>query len=100
MCAIIFVRARLRQKSSPKNTTPQDYKLRGLATSGIATGGNETILYISASTGILIRSTEDVQQSMDVTVALEDGSNQVRYRISAKSHSQIRLLPDVPQDIR
>ena len=100
MCAIIFVRARLRQKSSPKNTTPQDYELRGLTTSGIATGGNETVLYISANTGILVRSTEDVQQSMDVTVALKDGSNQVRYRINARSHSQIQLLPDVPQDIR
>jgi hypothetical protein len=100
ICAVIFVRARLRQKSSPKNTTPQDYELRGLTTSGMATGGNETVLYISSSTGILVRSTEDVQQSMDVTVALKDGSNQVRYRISAKSHSQIQLLPDAPQDLR
>ena len=45
-------------------------------------------------------SIEDVQQSMDVTVALADGSNQVRYLINAKSRLQIQLLPDVPQDIR
>jgi hypothetical protein len=51
------------------------------------------------STGILIRSTEDVQQSMDATVALQDGSNKVRYVINAKSHSQVQLLPDAAQDI-
>src|SRR5439155_18929751 len=74
ICAVVFVRAQLRQKSSPKNTTPQEYKLRSLSTRGTATGTNETVLYISMSTGILIRSTEDVQQSMDATVALQDGS--------------------------
>jgi hypothetical protein len=100
LCAVVLVRAQLRQKSSPKDATPQDYKLRGLVTSGSAAGENETILYISATTGLLMRSNEDVQQSMDVTVALADGSNQVRYRISAKSRSQIQLLSDFPQDAR
>jgi len=96
MCAVVFVRAQLRQKSSPKDTTPQDYKLRGLMTRGNASGENETILYLSVSNGLLIRSTEDVQQSMDVTVALADSSNQVRYRIAAKSRSKIELLSDAP----
>ena len=100
MCAVIFVHALLRQRSSPKHTTPEDYKRRGLMTAGTATGANETILYISTVTGLLVRSTEDVQQSMDVTVALADSSNQVHYMINAKSRSQIQLLPDVPQDIR
>src|SRR5262249_40125198 len=99
-CAVVFVQARLRQKSSPKNTTPSDYKLRGLATAGTAKGANETVLYVSAKTGLLVRSTEDGEQSMDATVALADGSNQVQYIIHAKSHSQIQLLPDAPQDVR
>jgi len=99
ICAVIFVRAQLRQKSSLKDATPQEYKLRSLSTRGTATGTNETVLYISMSTGILIRSTEDVQQSMDATVALQDGSNKVRYVINAKSHSQVQLLPDAAQDI-
>lgn len=99
-CAVIFVHARLRQRTSPQNTTPEDYKHRSLTTSGTATGSNETILYISRTTGLLVHSSEDAQQSMDVTVSLADGSNKIRYMISAKSRSQIELLPDVPQDTR
>jgi hypothetical protein len=99
-CAVIFVHAALRQKSSPKNSTPNEYKLRGLTTHGTAAGTNETVLYVSTTTGILVRATEDVQQSMDVIVALADGSNQVRYVITARSRSRVELLPDIPQDIR
>ena len=99
LCAVVLVRAQLHQKTSAKNATPPDYKLRGLTTRGTATGTNETILYISTITGIMVRSTEDVQQSMDAIVGLEDGSNQVRYVIDAKSRTQIQLLPDVPQGV-
>src|SRR5438874_4511386 len=95
-CAIVFVRSELRQKSSPKNSTPEDYKLRNLKTRGTATGKNETILYISRSTGLLVRSTEDAQQAMNMLVALADGSNEVHYTLDAKSHSEISLLPDSP----
>jgi hypothetical protein len=98
LCAIVLVRATLHQKSSPKSATPKDYKLRDLKTRGIATGQNETILYISRSTGLLIRSTEDAQQFMDAIVALTDGTNQVHYSLSAKSHSQIFLVPDSLQE--
>jgi len=66
----------------------------------MASGTNETAQYISTASGLMMRSVEDIQQSMDVTVALADGSNQVRYVINAKSRLQIQLLPDVPQDIR
>jgi hypothetical protein len=95
-CAVILVRSYLRQLSSPKNATPEDYKLRDLRTRGTAAGENETILYISRSTAVLIRSSEDAQQSMDAIVALADGSNQVHYNLEAKSHSEILLLPDSP----
>jgi hypothetical protein len=96
-CAVIFIQSALRQKSSPKNSTPDDYKLRNLMTRGTAAGQNETILYFSRATGLLVRSTEDAQQSMDVLVALADNSNAVHYTLDAKSHSDIRLLPDSSQ---
>jgi len=99
-CAVIFVHAQLGQKSSPKDSTPQDYRLRGLKTAGAARGTNSTILYISLKTGLLVRSTEEIEQQMDATVALADGSNRVRYLVEAKSRSQIELLPDVPREIR
>jgi hypothetical protein len=100
MCAVILVQAQLRQGSPANRSTPPDFKLRGLSTRGTASGTNETVQYISTASGLIMRSIEDVQQSMDVTVALADGSNQVRYLINAKSRLQIQLLPDVPQDIR
>ena len=96
-CAVVFVQSTMRQKSSPKNSTPDDYRLRNLMTRGTAAGHNETILYFSRGTGLLVRSTEDAQQSMDVVVALHDNSNAVRYTLDAKSHSDIRLLPDSSQ---
>jgi hypothetical protein len=94
LCAVLLVRSALRQKSSPKNSTPEDYELRNLKTRGTASGSNETILYVALATGLLVRSTEDAQQSMDVFVALADGSNQVHYALNAKSHSEILLLTD------
>ena len=100
MCAVILVQAQLRQGSPANRSTPPDFKLRGLSTRGTASGTNETVQYISTASGLIMRSIEDVQQSMDVTVALADGSNQVRYLINAKSRLQVQLLPDVPEDIR
>jgi hypothetical protein len=97
ICAVVFIQSVLRQKSSLKNSTPDDYKLRNLNTRGSAGGSNETILYFDRSSGLLVRSTEDAQQAMDVLVALTDGSNSVRYTLDAKSHSDILLLPDSSQ---
>ena len=99
VCAVILVQSVLRQKSSPKNSTPDDYKLRNLKTRGSAAGKNETILYYELSSGLLVRSTEDAQQAMDVLVALTDGSNSVRYTLDAKSHSDMLLLADSPQSV-
>ena len=96
-CAVILVRATLRQKSPAKDSTPQDYKLNNLKTRGIASGQNETILYISQSSGLLVRATEDARQSMDVSIALSDGSNQLRSSLTAKSRSETVLLPDPPR---
>jgi hypothetical protein len=97
VCAVVLIRSTLRQKSSAKNATPDDYKLRNLKTRGSAAGQNETILYFERSSGLLARSTEDAQQAMDVVVALADGSNSVHYTLDAKSHSDILLLSDSPQ---
>jgi hypothetical protein len=95
-CAVIFTKAILKQKSSPKDATPEDFKLHQLRTVGTARGTNESITYISLETGLVIRATEDAAQLMDVTVAKTDGSNQVHYNMDAQSHAEILLLPDSP----
>lgn len=93
-CAIILTTATLKQKSSQKDATPEDYKLHDLRTMGVASGKNEIISYISLKTGLLVRATEDAHQTMNAIVAKTDGSNRVHYTIEAESHAQVLLLAD------
>jgi hypothetical protein len=88
-CAVIQTIATLKQKSSPKNSTPEDFKLHQLRTTGAASGVNTTLLYISLETGVLIRSSDAADQAMNVIIAKADGSNHVRYDIHAKSNTEI-----------
>ena len=93
-CAVILTTAILRQKSFPNDATPEDYKLHDLRNTGTAQGKNQIISYFSLTTGLLVRSTEDANQSMNVTVSKTDGSNQVHYGIDAESHSRVLLIAD------
>jgi hypothetical protein len=93
-CAVIVITSELTQKSSRKDSTPEDYKLHHLQTKGIANGTNQTVLYISHRTGLLMRSTESDTQAMDVAVSLADGSNQVRYTITATGRAHLLILQD------
>ena len=93
-CAVILTTATLKQKSSQKDATPEDYKLHDLRTMGVASGKNEIISYISLKTGLLVRATEDARQTMNAIVAKTDGSNRVHYTIEAESHAQVLLLAD------
>src|SRR5205823_14127161 len=79
---------------------PNDYKLQNLKTRGTASGQNETILYISRIDGVLVRASENAEQSMDATVALANDSNQLHYILDAKGHSEIVLIPDSSPDAR
>jgi len=95
-CAVILTTATLKQKSSQKDATPEDYKLHDLRNMGIAKGKNETITYISLKSGLVVRATEDANQSLNVIVAKTDGSNRVHYTIDAESHAQVLLLAEAP----
>jgi hypothetical protein len=95
-CAVILTTAILRQKSSPKDATPEDYKLHDLRNMGTAKGKNQIISYFSLKTGLVVRATEDANQSMSLIVAKSDGSNRVHYTIDAESHAQVFLLANAP----
>jgi hypothetical protein len=95
-CAVIQTTATLKQKSSPDDATPEDYKLHELQTMGTAAGRNTTLLYISIQTGLLVRSSEQADQTMNVTIAKADGSNRVRYDIHAKSNTEIFRIANTP----
>jgi hypothetical protein len=95
-CAVVLTNAILKQKSSPKDTTPGDFRLHDLHTTGNASGKNETISYISLQSGLIVRVTEDAHQFMDVLVAKADASNQVHYNVEATGHTEVLLVADAP----
>ena len=95
-CAVVLTNAVLKQKSSPKDTTPGDFRLYDLRTTGSATGKNETISYISLQSGLIVRVTEDAHQFMDVLVAKADASNQIHYNVQATGHTEVLLVADAP----
>jgi hypothetical protein len=91
-CAVFLTHAKLKQKSSEEDATPDTYRLHNLKTSGTAGGSNEAIRYISLKTHLVLRAKEDAQQSMDATVAKSDDSNSVRYLISSSSQFEATLI--------
>ena len=95
-CAVLLTTAKLTQKSSPKDATPEDFKLHDLKTAGTAKGSNEIVTYISLTTGLVVRATEEASQQMDVVVAKSDGSNGVHYKVDAASRSEILLVTGTP----
>ncbi len=95
-CAVLLTTAKLTQRSSPKDATPEDFKLHELKTMGTAKGTNEIITYISLTTGLVVRATEEANQQMDVVVAKADGSNRVHYNVEAKSQSEVLLVTETP----
>jgi hypothetical protein len=93
-CAVFLTEATLKQKSSSKDATPDDYRVRELKTMGSVKGKNETITYVSRKSGLLMRATEDAQQEMNVVIMKADGSNGVHYRVGATSHQEAVLVVD------
>jgi hypothetical protein len=96
-CAVILTTAVLKQQSPAKNTTPDDYGRRQLRTSGTARGNNKTIIYISLKTGLVVRASDEADQTMNVTIAKTDGTNRVHYDIQAKSSAEVLLATNTPR---
>ncbi|HYK39759.1 MAG TPA: hypothetical protein VEU98_07020 [Candidatus Eremiobacteraceae bacterium] len=95
-CAVILTDAKLGQKSSTQDSTPPDYKIKGLKTRGTAKGNNETILYISQKNRRLVRATQDAKQQMEVTITLLSTNGTVRYEVQANAYSSVELVADLP----
>src|SRR5262249_30687800 len=96
-CAVILTTAALRQQSKPKDATPEDYRIRRLRTSAPAPAHTQPILDIPLTTGLVVRASDQADQSMSVTIAQADGSNHLHYDVDAKSVAEIRLVDAVPQ---
>ena len=55
---------------SPRFKTAVAHVAAPIRNMGIAKGKNETITYISLKSGLVVRATEDANQSMNVIVAI------------------------------
>jgi hypothetical protein len=93
-CAVFLTTATLKQKSSPKDATPEEFKLRELKTRGIANGTDEVYTSISLRTGLVLRATEDGKQTMDVEIAKADGTNGIHYTVNVNSRFEMVMLPE------
>ncbi len=92
LCAVILTRSELIRRGAPRDPTPEEYRNRGLRTSGRMSSRSETLSYVSLHTGFLVSSTHTSAEQFDVTVATEAGEQQVRYRARSETTSQISLL--------
>ena len=99
-CAVFLTTAKLKQKSSPKDTTPEEYKLHELKTSGTTSGTNEIFTSISLKTGLVLRATEDGKQSMDVEIAKTDKTNAIHYKLVVTSRFEMVIAPDPKAQLR
>jgi hypothetical protein len=95
-CAVLLSTATLKQRSSSKDATPEDFKVHELRTMGTANGTSEIITYISLKSRLVVRATEETLQFMDVVIAKADGSNRVHYNVEARSHAEVLLVTETP----
>jgi hypothetical protein len=94
ICVAILTRFELAQPRPLRDPTPEDYRKRGLRTSGKWSGMGETLTYVSQRTGWVVSITQSGTEEMDFTVSTADGESRVRYAGRVRSQSQITLLPD------
>jgi hypothetical protein len=92
-CAVIITQFKINRNG---DATPDDYARQNLDTSGTWTGSGGSLEFVSLSTGILIHSTQDSTQNMDVEIASTRSGSKMRYTGRVESHSEISLLPAPP----
>ncbi len=91
-CAVVVTTSTMKQQGSHDDTTPEDYKLHQLKTSGAAKGRTDVLTFISLKTGFLERANEDSAQTLDVLVAKADDSNRTHLNVEATSHAEVVLV--------
>ncbi len=93
VCAVILTRYEVTQPRALRDPTPEEYRKRGLRTSGKRGGWGESLSYVSRRSGWVVSITQSASEEMDVTVSTADGESGVRYVGRVRSQSQITLLP-------
>jgi hypothetical protein len=92
-CAVIITQFKIHRNG---DATPDDYARQNLDTSGTWIGSGGTLEFVSLSTGILIHSTQDSTQNMDVQILSTRSGSKMHYTGHVDSHSEISLIPAAP----
>jgi hypothetical protein len=93
-CAVILAQLELAPGRALHDTTPEEYRKRGLRTAGFWKGSGESLSYVSLRTGLVVSVTQTSVEEIDVTVSSADGHTRVRYTSRIQSESHLALLPD------
>jgi hypothetical protein len=91
-CAVILTR--LQMLPPNRDPTPEDYRKKGLRTSGKWIGKGENLSAISLTTGLAVSVTETDTEEMDFTVATATGQSRLHYTGKVHTESVITLLPE------
>ena len=97
LCAVILTRQSVLPRKRLKDPTPEDYRRKGLRTSGRWSGSGESLSYISLRTHSAVSVTQDSSQQIDFTVTNSSGRS-IRYAGTIETHSRVALLPPVAAD--
>src|ERR1700735_88244 len=92
-CAVIVTQFKINRNG---DATPDDYARQHLDTSGTWIGSGGSLEFVSLSTGILIHSTQESTQSIDVAVVSTRSGSKMHYTGHVENHSEISLLPATP----
>lgn len=94
ICAVILTRTQTMQRGTPKDPTPEEYRERGLRTSGRWSGGGESLTYVSLRTGWVVSATQSGSEEMDYTVATADGARKIRTFGKVQTSSNVLVVRD------
>ena len=95
-CAVILARFEISRHEAGGDSTPEEYRLRGLRTAGKLIGAGESLAYISLSSGWVMSVTQQGGEETDLTVTSVDDNSQVRYTGRIRRQSSMTLLPSAP----
>lgn len=96
-CAVILTHLEIaRQGSTHTDATPDDFRRKGLRTSGTWTGTGESLDSYSLATGLLVSSTQSNTQNMDYQVTSASTGSSIRYTGKVQTQSQITQVITQP----
>ena len=95
MCAVILAQFEITQRSTG-DPTPEEYRARGLRTSGKFSGGGESLIYVSLVSGWVVSVTQHGAEEMDLTLTSVDDNVPAHYVGRVRRQSSMTLVPTTP----